>query len=114
MAVERTRRVPVLDLGRPGGVVVDIDVAEAAEVLMSICAVGHPAEHDTLDLGVEWLSARLETLPAELREGIDALQLGKMKISAHLLGLVWETPKPRTFASFMERLDATDPIQLKL
>jgi DNA-binding transcriptional ArsR family regulator len=114
MAIERNRRAPVLDLGRPNAVQVEIDVAEAAEVLMSICAVGHPEDHDTFDLGAEWLSARLETLPAKLREDVAALHLGDMKVAAHLLGIVWETPRPRTFASFMERLAATDPIEVKL
>ena len=37
-----------------------------------------------------------------------------MKVAAHLLGIVYETPKPRTFAAFMERLEATDPVELKL
>jgi DNA-binding transcriptional ArsR family regulator len=114
MAVERSPRAPVLDLGQRGGVQVEIDVAEAAEVLMSICAVADRDDHDTFDLGAEWLRARLETVPADLREGIDALRLGSMKIAAHLLGIVWELPRPRTFASFMERLAATDPIELKL
>ena len=37
-----------------------------------------------------------------------------MKVAAHLLGIVLETPKPRTFAAFLERLEATDPVELKL
>jgi DNA-binding transcriptional ArsR family regulator len=37
-----------------------------------------------------------------------------MKVAAHLLGIVYETPKPRTFAGFMDRLEATDPVELKL
>ena len=40
--------------------------------------------------------------------------LGSMKVAAHLLGIVIETPKPRTFAAFLERLEATDPVELKL
>src|SRR5215218_388650 len=112
MAVERNRRV--LDLSRPAGVQVELDVAEAAEVLMSICAVGDVSDHDTFDLGPEWLQARLDSVPDDLREEVLELRLGAMKVAAHLLGIVYETPKPRTFASFMERLEATDPVQLKL
>lgn len=114
MTVERNRRAPVLDLSRPSGLQVEIDVAEAAEVLMSICAIGHPEDHDTFDLGAEWLRARLETVTPDLREAVETLRLGDMKVAAHLLGIVWETPKPRTFAAFAERLAATDPIELKL
>ena len=30
---------------------------------MSICAVADRADHDTFDLGADWLKARLETVP---------------------------------------------------
>lgn len=114
MAVERNRRAPVLDLSRPAGVQVELDVSEAAEVLMSICAIAHPADHDTFDLGAEWLRARFETVPDDLRQDVTALRLGDTKVAAHLLGIVWETPKPRTFAAFMQRLEATEPMEVKL
>jgi DNA-binding transcriptional ArsR family regulator len=114
MAIERNTRAPVLDLSRPTEVQVEIDVAEAAEVLMSICAVADRDDHDTFDLGADWLRARLETIPPDLAEAVESLQLGSMKIAAHLLGIVFETPRPRTFASFMQRLEATDPTELKL
>ena len=45
---------------------------------------------------------------------VDELLLGSMKVAAHLLGIVLETPKPRTFAAFLERLEETDPVELKL
>lgn len=114
MAVERKAPAPVLDLSRPTGIEVEIDVAEAAEVLMSICALGDPGDYDTFDLGTHWLTARRETVPQELLDDVDELMLGSMKVAAHLLGIVYETPPPRTFAAFMERLEATDPIELKL
>ena len=114
MAVERNKRAPVLDLSRPGGVQIELEVAESAEVLMSICAVGDVSDHDTLDLGAEWLQARLDSVPDDLREEVLGLRLGDMKVAAHLLGIVYETPKPRTFAAFMERLEAIDPVELKL
>ena len=114
MAVEQNRRAPVLDLSRPTAVAVEIDVAEAAEVLMSICAVADHRDHDTLDIGAEWLDARLETVPQDLLDAVDEQTFGPMKVAAHLLGIVLETPKPRTFAAFLERLEATDPVDVKL
>jgi DNA-binding transcriptional ArsR family regulator len=113
MAVERTRP-QVLDLSRPSGVEVEIEVSEAAEVLMSLCAVGDHADHDTFDLGGDWLRAQLESVPRDLLAAVDELQLGSMKVAAHLLGLVLETPRPRTFAAFLETLEATDPVDVKL
>ncbi len=114
MTIERSSRAPVLDLSRPAAIEVEIDVAEAAEVLMSICAVGDTADYDTFDLGSEWLTALRETVSPELLAEVDELMLGSMKVAAHLLGIVYETPKPRTFAGFMERLEVTDPVDLKL
>jgi DNA-binding transcriptional ArsR family regulator len=114
MAVERSRRAPVRDLSRPADVQVEIDVAEAAEVLMSIYAVADREAHDTLDLGAEWLQAMLDTIPDDLLAEIEAPELGSPKIVARLLGIVYETPRPRTFAAFIERLEQTDPIELRL
>ena len=113
MAVER-KHTQVLDLSAPAAIEVEIDVAEAAEVLMSISAVGDRDDYDTLDLGEEWLKAQLETVPPDLLEAVDALRLGDLKVAAHLLGIVFETPKPRTFSSFLERLQEIDPLELKL
>ena len=113
MAVERKKRSQVLDLSAPAAVEVEIDVAEAAEVLMSICALADRGDYDTFDLGEEWLRERLATVPPDLLEAVDALKLGEVKVAAHLLGIVYETPKPRTFASFLERLRATDAVEMK-
>src|SRR5829696_1294032 len=113
MAIERSR-AQVLDLSRPADLAVEVDVAEAAEVLMSICALGNRVEHDTLDLGREWLEARLDTVPRDLLAGVDELLLGSMKVAAHLLGVVLETPKPRSFASFLVRLEETEAVEIKL
>jgi DNA-binding transcriptional ArsR family regulator len=114
MAVERNRRARVLDLSRPAGIEVEIEVAEAAEVLMSLCALGDRDDHDTFDLGPDWLRERLEEVPPDLLEAVDELKLGSMKVAAHLLGLVFETPQPRTFPAFLDRLQATDPVEVKL
>jgi DNA-binding transcriptional ArsR family regulator len=113
MAIERPR-TQVLDLSRPSGIELEIEVSEAAEVLMSLSALADRDDHDTFDLGGDWLRAKLETVPSDLLAGVDELQLGSMKVAAHLLGLVLETPKPRTFAAFLETLAATDPVEVKL
>ena len=80
---------------------------------MSICVLGDRDDYDTFDLGEEWLQARLEAVPPDLMAAVDALMLGNLKVAAHMLGIVLETPKPRTFASFFERLQATDAFELK-
>jgi DNA-binding transcriptional ArsR family regulator len=113
MAVERSRP-PVLDLSRPTAVEAEFDVSEAAEVLMSVCVLGDVDEYDTFDLGATWLEEKRAAAPPALLETVDRLALGAGKVGAHLLGLVLETPKPRTFAAFFERLEATDALEIKL
>jgi DNA-binding transcriptional ArsR family regulator len=114
MAVERNTRAPVLDLSRPGTVSAEIDVSDAAETLVSICALGDPASYDTYDLGPEWLQATRDAVPLDLLDAVDELHLGSLKVAGHLLGVVLETPQPRTFAAFLDQLEATDPVEVKL
>lgn len=112
MPIEQ-KPAPVLDLSRPSAVEVVVEASEAAETLMSICALGDAIDDDTMDLGAEWLRARRETIDPALRADAEALRLGSQKVAAHLLGLVWETPAPRTFAAFMAQLEETDPLEVK-
>ena len=104
----------MLDLSRPAEVEVEFEVSEAAEVLMSICALGDRDDFDTLDLGADVAGGAARAVPQELLATVDELTLGSRRSPAHLLGIVFETPKPRTFAAFLERLEATDPVELKL
>ena len=113
MSVE-SNHPPILDLSRPGGsVAVEVDVSEAAELLMSMCALAS-MDLDTLDLG----RGRLEQLRAdaspELLREVDELLVGSEKVPAHLLGLVYESPRPRTVDAFMSTLEATSAVDIRL
>jgi DNA-binding transcriptional ArsR family regulator len=112
MSVE-SKRSHVVDLSRPGGgVTVEVDAAEAAEVLMSVCSLTSEPR-DSYDLGEE----RLRAIEAAADPGLLAAVAeigGGEKVLAHLLGLVYETAPPRTFAAFLERVDASDPLDLQL
>jgi DNA-binding transcriptional ArsR family regulator len=114
MAVE-SRRPPVLDLSRPGGdVAVEIDVSEAAELLMSMCALSSEEQLDSFDLGRARLEEIRRAASPGLVEAADELLLGSEKIPAHLLGLVYETPKPRTIDAFLATLGRTSGVDLRL
>jgi DNA-binding transcriptional ArsR family regulator len=113
MAVERAPS-PVLDLSRPTAVEAEFSVSEAAEVLMSICALGDSGDYDTFDLGAEWLEEKRASVPQDLLETVDRFALGAGKVAAHLLGIVVDTPNPRSFPAFFERLEAMDAVEIKL
>src|SRR5918999_2612282 len=110
MAVE-SRRPPVLDLSRPGGrVAVEIDVSEASELLMSMCALSSEDQLETFDLGRARLEEIRRSASPDLLTAVDDLLLGSEKIHAHLLGLVYETPRPRTIDAFLETLRGTSAV----
>jgi DNA-binding transcriptional ArsR family regulator len=113
MAVERAPS-PVLDLSRPTAVEAEFDVSEASEVLMSICVLGDVDEWDTFDLGADWLRERHAAVPPDLLETVGRFALANGKVAAHLLGTVVDTPRPRTFAAFFDRLQSTDALAIKL
>jgi DNA-binding transcriptional ArsR family regulator len=113
MAVEGKRQPRVVDLSRPGGVGIEIDASEAAEVLMSICCLGS-SEFETYEMGAERLEEIRAGIAPELLSGVAELGMGPEKVFAHLLGLVYESPSPRTFPVFLERLKATEALEIQL
>ncbi len=113
MEVERKRPL-VLDLARPDGIAVEVDLAEAADVLMSVWAICGRHDAETFDEGPGRLAELRESVAPDLLAAIDELMQGNEKIPAHLLGLVWETPRPRTLAAFVDFLSATDPLEVQL
>jgi DNA-binding transcriptional ArsR family regulator len=112
MAVEQ-KKSQVFDLSRPGAVSVEIDVSEAAEVLMSMAAV-FDEDDETFELGREHLEAARASISPRIAELIERVAFGAEKCPGYLLGFVYELPAPRTFASFLEHLHATEAVDIKL
>jgi DNA-binding transcriptional ArsR family regulator len=113
MAVEGKKPPRVVDLSRPGGVAIEVDASEAAEVLMSICCLGG-TEFDTFELGEQRIEEIRAGIDPGLLDGVASLGSGPEKVFAHLLGLVYESPSPRSFPGFLERLQAAEPLELQL
>lgn len=113
MTVENTHSPRVVDVSRPGsGLAVEIDASEAAELLLGIPTLTAPAERDTYELGAERIEELRAGTPPQLLAAADDLLPGKA--AAHLLGLVYTSPKPRTVAAFLDHLGATEPLELQL
>jgi DNA-binding transcriptional ArsR family regulator len=104
----------VVDVSRPGGrgVAVEIDGAEAADLLLSIATLLVDEEHDTYELGAARIAELRAAVPPDLLE--QAAQLLPLKAAGQLLGLVYTTPKPRTAATFLEHFAETDPVEIRL
>jgi len=111
---QQPRRAPVLDLARPEGVAVEVDASEAADVLMSLFAVCASQEDDTFDAGRRRLEEIRAGVEPSLLELVEDLMQGNEKVPAHLLGLVWETPSPRTLPALVEHIRATEALEVHL
>lgn len=92
----------------------EVDFAEAADVLMSIWAIAGRHDADTFDEGRSRLEELRSGAASDLLAAIEDLTQGNEKIPAHLLGLIWETPRPRTLPAFVDLLAATDPLEVQL
>jgi DNA-binding transcriptional ArsR family regulator len=115
MNVEGGKRPTVVDVSHPGrALAVEIDVSEAAELLMSLCTLSGEEDLDSFELGRTRLEQIRAQTPADLLRTADELLVGSEKLPAHLLGLVYETPKPRSVDAFLDRLAATDPLEIQL
>ncbi|HKU57538.1 MAG TPA: metalloregulator ArsR/SmtB family transcription factor [Gaiellaceae bacterium] len=119
MAIENTRppqeiqKPRVVDVSRPGrALAVEIDAAEAAELLLSIPTLLVGQERETYELGADRIDELRAGAPPQLLR--EAAELLPDKASALLLGLIYTTPKPRTAQAFLDHLAGTDPVELRL
>ena len=112
MSMEPRSRRRVVDASGPR-VTIEVEVAAAAELLMSVSAVLGENEAETFDLGAERIGAIRAAAP---QDALDAFREMPMAATfmALLLGLVYETERPRTVERFFTHLEATDPVEIKL
>ena len=105
-------RPRVVDASRPR-LRVEVEVSEAAELLLSMSTLLGDHRPEDFDLGVE----RIEELRAGIAPDLLALATGVAAgeaCPAQLLGLVYETPAPRGVGEFLVHLQSVDPLELQL
>jgi DNA-binding transcriptional ArsR family regulator len=103
----------IVDVTRPGReLVVEVDAAEAAELLLSIATLNADEDLDTLELGAARIAELRAGIPPDLLAEAEKLLPGKS--ASMLLGLVYLTPKPRTAHAFLDLVAGTDPVELRL
>ena len=119
MAIEKIKRPRgvqqprVVDVSRPGlALTIEIDASEAAELLLSIATVLAEDDRDTYEIAASRIDEIRAGVPPNLLRQAEELLPGKS--AALLLGLVYTTSKPRTATAFLEHLEATDPIEIRL
>ena len=109
----KTQQPRVVDVSRPGqALAVEIDAAEAAELLLSIATLLAEEDRDTYELEAARIEEVLAAVPPDLLR--DTAELLPEKSASQLLGLVYTTPKPRTASALLDHLAATDPVEIRL
>lgn len=93
--------------------VVTLEVSSPYEMLLSIVTAASP-DADTFEVGPEWIGDVRSRAGEELLGRINAAMHGDPDTFIHLLGLAYETPAPRDLPSFLDRLRAADPSEIKL
>src|SRR5437867_4159014 len=105
----------VIDLaGRSPAVAVEVDVAAAYELLMSLVTFSHQAESDSFDVGRAWFERIRATASPDLLAAIARFAMHSGEAWCHLLGLAYESAPPKDVATFLTRLDMTEPAELRL
>lgn len=96
----------------PRALRVEVDPSPAYELLFQLFALDNPKDSTEYAGGSEWLDQTRGRLPKEFLDDLAALNTGG-EIWLVLLGLVYDTPAPKTIEAFLEYLTSMDPAQLQ-
>lgn len=93
---------------------VAIDMGAAYEMLMSLVTVLDAADHDTYEVGADWIAEIRERAGDDLLARLETASLGDPDSFIHLIPLAYDTPAPRDVPAFLAHLRSTDPGELRL
>lgn len=107
--------------GRSQALAVDVVASEAAELLMSLCAVHGGDAPDTFDIGAPRMAELRATETPDLEAAIADL-MGEIgdnpgevdKVPAHLFGLAYVCPEPRAAADLIAYVEAMEAREVQL
>jgi DNA-binding transcriptional ArsR family regulator len=105
----------VMDLAtRNTRIPVEVDVAPAYELLMSLATFSHQSEIDSFDVGRDWFERIEATVSASLLAAIERFGLHRGMAWCHLMGLAYESTPPKDVSAFLAHLAAIEPAELLL
>jgi DNA-binding transcriptional ArsR family regulator len=92
----------------PRSLRLEVDPSPAYELLFELFALDNPDDAAQYAGGQEWLDDVAARMPAEFLSALEALKTGG-EIWLVLLGLVYDTPAPKTVEAFLDHLRSLDP-----
>lgn len=93
---------------------VAIDMGAAYEMLMSLVTTLDAGDHDTYEVGTDWIAEVRARAGDDLLARLDTASLGDPDSFIHLIPLAYDTPAPRDVPAFLAHLRATDPNEIRL
>jgi len=107
--------VPVRDLtGREQAYRVNVEVGLAYEFLITLTAFGLPSEHETYEVGSDWFETVRKRASKPLLQALDGIGNEAGKVWVNLVGLATTSPATRDVPSFLRRVEALEPLELRL
>ena len=91
-----------------------VAVSPAYEMLLSILVTFEDRDADTRDIGDEWVADARARAGDELVARIRSIAADNTDTFTHLMGLVHDTPSPRSVDAFLDHLRETDADEIRL
>ena len=94
--------------------IVEIEASPAYEFLMSICAYSDAENYANFDIGKGWFDDIRKKASPDLLATVEQFSFHSYEIWEHIIGLVYDSAAPRDVPAFIARIEAIDPLELRL
>ena len=107
--------MPVRDLtGRQQAHLVQVEAGLTYEFLITLTAYGLPEEQPTYEIGAHWFEKVRKESSKPLLAALDRIGNQAGKVWVNLIGLATFSPATRDVPSFLRRVEALQPLDLRL
>jgi DNA-binding transcriptional ArsR family regulator len=93
---------------------VEIEISAAHECLMTLYVLSDEARRATYEVGSSWFDSVRQLASPDLLATIEQFNFRTNQVWEHLLSLVYDCPDPRDVPTFLNFIEQTDPLEIRL
>jgi len=93
---------------------VEIEISAAHECLMTLYVLSDEARRTTYEVGPSWFDSVRQLASPDLLATIEQFNFRTNQVWEHLLSLVYDCPNPRDVPTFLNFIEQTDPLEIRL
>jgi DNA-binding transcriptional ArsR family regulator len=93
---------------------VEIEISAAHECLMTLYVLSDEARRTTYEVGPSWFDTVRQLASPDLLATIEQFNFRTNQVWEHLLSLVYDCPNPRDVPTFLNFIEQTDPLEIRL